>query len=262
MRKSIGGFLVLAMVLICFACETSRDEPEVVCLPTNMTATIIQGIESIKIIADFHYVEGTRLLDHITWSNHQTHIFEHNVSGRLMVVRKVMVKEKVQNELWFEYEGSQVTEVLLIKKHLDYTYLEPIDSTYTGHIAFEYDGMNVTRETTYEVPQEGGSENVVQEAVYAYDEEGNLTSATILHPDGSESNATMTYDSGKHPFSGIIYYFTGASYVNNMVTRSESEHNLDYTYDMDLNAQGYPEIIYENLGSTLSRIIRYTYTCD
>jgi len=260
--KTFAGLAPFLFLLFLSSCETFQKEEEVVCLPTNMTATIIQGIESEKIIADFHYEEGTRMLDHITWSNHQTHIFEYDDAERLQVVRKVLVKEKVQNELWFEYDGELVERIVLVKKNLDYTFLEPIDSSYAGHIGFEYEGNEIIREERYEVPGGGGSEVLVRRVEYDRDEAGNITLATSYHPDGSSSTVIYTYDTSKHPLSGLRYYFSGESYVNNMLTRSESAGNMDYTYDIDLNAQGYATIIYEKLGSANTRITRYSYMCN
>ena len=260
--KTFAGPWPFLLLFFLSSCETFQQEEEVVCLPTNMTATIIQGIESDKIIADFHYVEGTPMLDHITWSNHQTHIFGYDEADRLLVVRQVLVKEKLQKEMWFEYDGELVNRVVLVDKNLDYTFLEPIDSSYTGHIGYEYEGKEIKTEQRYEVPEGGGSEVLVRSVEYDHDTQGNITTATTYLADGSSSTVTYTYDTGKHPFSGLQYYFSGESFMNNMLSRSESAGNRDYTYDIDQNAQGYATIIYEKLGSVHTRITRYSYMCN
>ncbi len=248
----------LIIFLIC-SCEGIPEEPEKVCLPTNMTATVIMGSNTMKLIADFNYLPDSDLLDHITWSDHQTHFFEYGPSNQLMVVRKLKVKEKVQEELWFNYEGERVSEVILVKKNLDYTYLEPLDSIFTGRIVYEYEGKNVIGETEYGVLKGSNKEYPVREAGYEYDGAGNILSSTTSYPDGSQPDETvnMTYDSGKHPFSGLNYYFTGESFVNNQLTRVEG--TMDYSYNATLNTLDYPEAIYEKLGSSNSRIFRYTY---
>jgi len=258
MNRLFFTLSVLSVFLISSCEMSSVEEEEVALLPTNMTATVIMGSNTTKIIADFHYIPDTDLLDHITWSNHQTHYFEYNDSKQIKVVRQLKVKEKVQDEFWFSYEGEQISEVILVKKNLDYAYLEPIDSSYTGRIKYEFEGKLVIGETEYEVNRESNKEYPVREASYAYDSEGNILSSTTHH-DGNEANETMnkTYDSGKHPFSGLQYYFTGESFVNNPLTKTIGM--MDYSYTITLNSENYPEVIYEKLGSSNSRIFRYTY---
>jgi hypothetical protein len=69
----------------------------------------------------------------------------------------------------------------------------------------------------------------------------------------------MTYDNNRHPFSDLQYYFTGESFVNNQLSKYLGEEDFSYSYDIELNEYGYPETIYEKLGLTHSRIIRYSY---
>jgi len=251
----------LLLVLLC-SCEIFPEEEQVVCLPLNMSATIVQGTNTSKIIADFHYVPETDLLDHITWSNHQTHYFEYNESKELVVVRQLKVKEKVQEEMWFEYDGALVSKVVLIKKNLDFTFLEPIDSSYTGHIDFEYEGKHIVREIRYALTEAEGSEMVVQTSENAYDGEGNIISSTTSGMEEGESELVqICYDNGKHPFSELRTYFNGESFVNNQLSKSSGYGDLDYQYDIRYNTHEYPEIIYEKLGSSNTRIIKYTYQC-
>ncbi|MCP4309840.1 MAG: hypothetical protein GY790_01135 [Bacteroidetes bacterium] len=257
--KHISGLIPILMLFLISSCEGSGDEVEEICLPTSMSALIIQGTNTTKIIADFDYLPESDLLDHITWSNHQTHYFEYDDSNRLSVVRQLKVKEKVQDELWFRYDGQLVSEVILVRKNLDYAYLEPVDSIYTGYLNYEYEGKQIIAETEYRAAEGVGTINPVREVSYEYDGNGNIlnTSTIYLDKSGSDETAVMTYDSDKHPFSALIYYFTGESFVNNQLTRSVG--NMDYTYDLTLNSRGYPEIIYEKLGSSNTQIIRYSY---
>ncbi len=252
--------LFLLSVFLISSCELSpEEEAEVALLPTNMTVTVIMGSNTTKIIADFHYLPDTDLLDHITWSNHQTHYFEYNDSEQIKVVRQLKVKEKVQEEFWFTYEGEQISEVVLVKKNLDYAYLEPLDSSYTGRIAYDYEGRLIISETEYEVHKGNNKESVVREASYRYDGDGNILSSTTTYPGGKEAEKIVnkTYDSGNHPFSGLQYYFTGESFVNNPLTKTIGM--MDYSYKVTLNSENFPEVIYEKLGSSNSRIFRYTY---
>ncbi|MFH0757867.1 MAG: hypothetical protein V2B15_11310 [Bacteroidota bacterium] len=255
-RVLIPFFILL---LLC-SCETFQEEEAIVCLPQNMSATIVQGSNTTKIIADYYYLPGTGQLDHITWSNHQTHSFEYNEAAELVVVRQMKVKEKVQDEMWFEYDGALVSKVILVKKNLDYTYLEPVDSAYTGHIDLEYEGSLIVRELRYGMAVEGGSERMISSTEYGYDDLGNILSSTISYEeDGKTETVQMTYDSGNHPFSGLRTYFSGESFVNNQLTKSSGFGNTEYQYDIRYNAREYPETIYEKLGSTHTRIIKYTY---
>lgn len=260
--KSIASSFLFIILSVIYSCDSNNKE-EVVCLPVNMTATIVQGTETKKIIADFHYVPGTNRLDHITWSNHQTHYFEYNEAGRLMVVRQMKVDVKVQEEMWFGFDGSLVDRVVLVKRNLDYTYLEPLDSIYYGYIEFGYEGVNIIEEKRFEVSGDGKSIEAVWIVVYEYDANGNIVSSSASDPG---TNATesflMTYDQSKHPLSGLQYYFSGESFVNNMISKSDGDQNFNYSYDLQLNDQGYPEIIYEKLGIITSRIIRYSYLCN
>ena len=258
--KTLPFFVIAALFLSVFACEGTMKEEETNCLPVNMTITLVQGSMTSKLIADFHYLPESDLIDHITWSNHQTHFFEYDASGRLMVVRIMKVDYKVQEERWFNYDGSLVNRVDLVTRNLDYVYLEPVDSTYTGFIQLEYNGNQVTRETEYEMKANGHKEVLVRDARYEYDPQGNLTGSTVTDPKtGTSEHQSMSYDQSKHPFGGLHYYFAGDSYVNNMVSKKLVESEFEYTYDLQLNEYGYPDQISEKLASSNTRIFRYSY---
>lgn len=250
---------VLPLFLLAISCESVEPEIEPVCIPTNISMTVVQGSQTLKIIADFHYRPGTELLDRITWSNHQTHYFEYDESDRLKVIRVMNVDTKVQEERWYNYNGSLVESVDLIKRNLDYTYLEPLDSIYTGYVEYAYEGSYITEESEYEITADGHREEYTRKTSYGYDTEGNLIFRTDLDPiSGVSTQTTMTYDQTRHPYFALQYYFQGESYVNNMLTRSE-ESGFDYTYNLTLNEYEYPETVYEKLGSAYTRIINYAY---
>jgi len=255
---------VLALFLFTMACETVQEEAEeTICLPINMSITLVQGQHTTKIIADFHYIPETERLDHITWSNHQTHYFEYDAMDRVRVVRAIKLDTKVQEERWYVYDGFLVERVDLVKRNLDYTYLEPLDSIYTGYTEYVYEGENVIEESEYEISAGGYREDYIRKVTYAYDSQDNLLSSTELDPQSGESNSvTMTYDQSKHPYTELQYYFNGESYVNNMLSKSEEETGFDYTYDLTLNEYGYPNTSYEKLGSTYTRFISYSYKSE
>ncbi len=251
--------LPLLILFLVWSCDSSPEEERELVLPTNMSTTIVQGSSTLKIIADFYYLPESHLLDHITWSNYQTHYFDYDEAKRLKVVRKEMVKEKVMEERWFRYDGSEFSEVILVKRNLDYTTLEPIDSSYAGHIDYDYEGKYIVGETEYRVQQGTQTLYPVRESSYDYDAHGNILKRSTIYLDGSgmDEEVFMSYDSGRHPFSDLTYYFTGESFVNNLLTRTVG--SMNYTYDVRLDSRDYPETIYEKLGSSYSRIIRYTY---
>jgi hypothetical protein len=250
------------MILVLFYSCESFTEDEVICLPVNMTATIVQGTETKKIIADFHYMSESNRLDHITWSNHQTHYFEYDDLDRIMVMRQMKVDIKLQEEKWFNYDGSRIEKINLVKRNLDRTYLEPLDSIYVGYVDFEYEGGNIIGERRYELSENGKKLELVWRVYYEYDASGNITGSNASDPRSqSAESVRMTYDSSKHPFSDLKYFFNGESYVNNLVSKVIEEEGFDYSYDVRLNEYGYPETIYEKLGLINSRIIRYSYVC-
>ena len=258
MKNSLLSIPVALLLL--GSCESWIEEDEVVLLPVNVTTTVVQGNQTKKIIADYHYVPGTGRLDHITRSDHQTHYFEYDVSGRIKVVRVVKVDMKLQEEMWFRYDGTQVEKVLLVERNLDYIFLEPIDSIYSGSIRFEYEGGHIIEETRHGVTGDGKNEEMVWKVEYTYDREGNIISTYGFDPGtGSGESVTMTYDQNNHPFSDLQYYFTGESFVNNMLSRSINDQGIAYNYELRLNEYGYPEMVYEKLGASNSRIIRYSY---
>ncbi len=127
MKPYLGLFLFLAL-LFTISCETAPEEAEAICLPTNISITLVQASQSSKIIADFHYIPETDLLDHITWSNHQTHYFEYDDSDRMKVLRVMKVDIKCRKKGGLYMMGSLVERVDLVQRNLDYTYLEPLDS--------------------------------------------------------------------------------------------------------------------------------------
>lgn len=258
--NSYPFFAIAALLFTLVACESGVEEVETICLPVNMTITQVQGSMTNKIIADFHYIPETDLIDHITWSNHQTHYFTYDASGRLMVVRAMKVDNKVQEELWFAYDGSLVERVDLVNRNLDYVYLEPMDSIYAGYVELEYMGNLVTRESEYEVSDNGQTKECVRNAHYEYDVQGNLVSSAVSDPRTGETlHQSMSYDHSKHPFGALRYYFNGESFVNNMTSKSVAETEFDYTYEIRLNEYEYPETIYEKLGSSSTRIFKYSY---
>ena len=261
MKSLIPAFLALLLLTVC-SCETITEEEDNFCLPVNMSVTVVQGSQTTKIIADFHYQEDSELLDHITRSDYQTQFFEYDDSDRITVLRVMRVDLKVQEELWFVYEGALMERIDLVTRTLHYTTLEPLDSIYTGYVEFEYEGKDIIEELEYAISKNGRKETYVKNVSYEYDINGNLLSYITKDPkSGESSRMDMTYDQSKHPFGGLTYYFTGESFENNILTKSAEDSDLDYTYEIQLNNQEYPETIFERMGSSLTRVIKYSYIC-
>jgi len=259
--KTVTTLAIAALLSFFVSCDSAMEELDTVCLPLNMTITNVQGSMTSKIIADFHYVENSDLLDHITWSNHQTHYFEYDEAGKLSVVKIMKVDTKLMEEMWFEYDGNLVENIHLITRNLDYVYLEPMDSIYSGKVLLEYNGELITREREYAFDDDDEGEDLVKDVRYEYDAQGNLLSTNTRYPQtGQAESLNMSYDQSKHPFGGLQYYFNGESFVNNMVSKSESESGFEFTYDLRLNEYEYPDVIYEKLGSSNTRIFKYAYS--
>jgi len=248
----------ILLSLLC-ACESYYQDEEVICLPINMSATIVNGTGTESLNADFSYIPGLDLLDHITWSNNQSHFFNYDEYGKLQSVIHMKMEAKVKEEMWFVYDGTLVERIDLVKRNLDY-YLEPVDSVHLGYTEFEYLGKNVLSESRYEFTQEGMQEEFTWKVEYAYDQKGNMLSCKAFDP-RSESleSVDMTYDTSKHPFSGLQYYFNGESFVNNLLSKTLVEEGFNYNYEIVLNEFGYPETILEKLGATHTRTISYSY---
>ena len=176
------------------------------------------------------------------------------------MITVIKVKDKVQEESWYVYDGDLVERIDLVKRNLDYTFLEPMDSIYTGYVEYVYEGENVIEESEYEISAGGYREEYVRKVTYVYDMQDNLLSSTELDPISGESNSiSMSYDQSKHPYSALQFYFKGESYVNNLLTRSEEEGDFDYVYELSLNEHEYPNTIYEKLGAAYTRFISYDY---
>lgn len=262
---TISAFVIL-LSLLC-SCESFYEEQEilieeeeVICLPVNMTATDIQGSETNQLSADFFYIPDTELLDHIKWSNRQTHLFKYNESNQLKSILQLKVDEKVMEEMWFTYDGSLVEKIDLVTRNLDPIYLDPLDSIHTGYIVFKYQGKLVTEESHYELIQGGITEELTWKVEYVYDYNGNIISSRAFDPRTNVMESVqLTYDTSKHPFSALQFYFNGESFINNYLSKSMLEEGFDYNYELILNEFGYPEEINEKLGATHSRTIHYTY---
>jgi len=250
---------VILLSLLC-ACESYyQPEEEVICLPLSMSATEIQGTETKNLTADFTYIPGLDLLDHIRWSNKQSHFFNYDEFGTLQSVIYMKADVGVQEEMWFVYNGSLVERIDLVKRNLDY-YMEPVDSVFLGYTEFAYEGNDVISESRYEFTQEGMQEEFTWKVEYSYDQKGNILSCRAFDP-RSESlkSVDMTYDTSKHPFSGLQYYFNGESFVNNLLSKTLVEEGFSYNYEVVLNEYGYPETILEKLGANHTRTISYSY---
>lgn len=252
--------LILFTAFLIQSCESEQEQMTQTLLPETASETIIDGVSTRRIMADFHYVEGSRLIDRIVWSNHQTHFFEYGEKDRLLVVRKVKVQEKLQDEYWFEYQEERMIRANIIRKNLDYFCLLPLDSSYVGYLDYQYEEGRVAEERRHGFDQEG-NQVLEQKRTFSYDPEGNIIRRVTTSYGEPESTLSeeMSYDKGLHPFSGLHYYFTGNSHRNNVVSLTTSHDNTCYQYELEANSDGYPEIIFESLGAYHSRVLRYTY---
>jgi hypothetical protein len=254
--------LVLSLLCSCesFVEEFEPIEKETICLPSNMTATLIQGNVSSEIVADFHYVPDTHILDHISWSNRQIHKFRYDDFGQLVSLSQLKVDEQIMEEMWFSYDGNQIEHIDLVHRNLDPTYLDPLDSIHLGYMVFEYERNQVRVESRYEFIPGTKQAEITWKVEYEYDNKGNILSSHAFDPrTSSVESVHMTYDASKHPLSEIQYYFTGESFINNVLSKSSPDQEDFYNYELQLNEFGYAEVIHEKLGTSDTRVIRYSY---
>jgi len=259
--KRIIYTLVTVTLIVASSCE-SENATLVRCFPDRMSANIIGGVTG-NLTADFHYVPDSELLDHITWSDKKTHYFEYDDFGNLTLVRLKRIDYKVQEEQWFSYEGNKIIRVDECVKRLDIIYLDPIegDSSYTGHREFEYSGNNITLEKIYQV-EKNKKETLVIENAYEYDGNGNIIRSVLTDIEAkSEETTALSYHQSKHPYSQINMVFTGETYINNVLSRTEQTDNLEYTYEIVFDNNKYPSEVIEKTNGRVSRVTRYTYFC-
>ncbi|MBN1131581.1 MAG: hypothetical protein JXR52_08330 [Bacteroidales bacterium] len=260
MRRTAS--LISALILVVLAsCETESSR-EVRCFPKRMAVTIAGG-ETTKLTADFTYVPGTGLLDHITWSNKQTDYFEYNDRGLPVLVRMKKVGFKIQEELWFIYEDERLVRLDRCSRRLDIIYQEPVegDSTFTGFHLYDYAGNRIGRERIY-TTSDGKKTELAEEIEYVYDETGNVVRMTSTDAKTKKQDIlNFSYHASHHPFSQIKFYFTGESFIHNIITKSDLSENLEVTYDIILDGNRYPQQVVERTNSVLSRVIQYTYDC-
>lgn len=253
--------MITLILVVSSSCETESVE-KVRCFPDRMSSNIIGGVTG-NLTADFYYVSDSEMLDHITWSDKKTHYFEYDEFGDLAVVKLKKIDYKVQEEQWFSYEGNKIVRVDECVKSLDIIYLEPVegDSTYTGHREFEYSGNNITLEKIYEVGK-NKKEKLVFENSYEYDANGNIVRNVLTNIETkSEETIALSYHQSMHPYSQINMFITGETFVNNVITRTESAENLEYTYEIVFDNNQYPKEVIERTNGRVSAVTRYTYFC-
>lgn len=254
-------FILVVVLLIC-SCDT-LDENLKSCFPVRMSANIISGTDTYNLTADFKYIPETDVLDHITWSNRQTRYYEYDESGILKVIKLKKIDPKIQEETWFRYEGDRLVRLDLCIKHLDIIYLEPIegDSAFTGYHLFDYAGDRISQEKIFEV-EKTKKETLVIEKDYNYDAIGNMTHYNMINLiTKAEESMSMAYGPGLHPYSQLNMYFDGETHINNVLTKTSETENLEYTYEIVLDNNRYPEEIIEKTNGMVSRVTMYTYYC-
>lgn len=250
------GLIVLFAALV--SCEL--EEYEVRCFPTRVISKINAGASSYTLTADYKY-DGERV-DYIIISTGQTHYFDYSGEGTLEQVRKIDVRTKQKEELRLLYEGEQLVRIDEYVMNLNPLTHEDRDTSYVRYHLFEYDGKRISMETIYARDKESGEFVLVTRNEVAYDNRGNLVEYSTTDV---RSQATTTYsfeyDAYNNPFQELELYFTGESYVNNILHKEEVTGNTEYTYQVMYNDDKYPDQIIEKQDGVISQVINFEYFC-
>jgi len=252
--------LLACALIIWFTVFTSCDPvKEGQCYPTRVKTTMPNGSSAISVTADYQYNGDT--LGYIIYSTGETHYYEYDESGTLLMVKEVNDKQLYKIEYKLEWDGDEMIRVAISKMNFDYNDRLDLDTFYYAYRVFEYKGRMIEKEADYYREDENDAFGLVTEKEFSYDDSGNLS--TILEKDvetGVVSTITMTYDACKNPFSALNLLFDGEeSHINNQLTRSNDVAGIDFEYTVIYNSYLYPQQIVEKENSTISRNITYEY---
>jgi len=251
--------LSLSMLLMA-GCET--DQEESYCYPQRITQTIPEGSETTQVTADFNYEDNR--LDHIIWSNFQTHYFSYLEDGNLRSVAKKNVQTFRTRESVMVYDEGRVSRTNKYSISLDRFTQENLDTTFTGYHLFTYEDGHIVLEEVYSNNEENTGADLAAYNMYTYDAVGNITRAVSLTAKGGDtlSASSFTYDNKKHPFNGLELPFEGESHINNVHERTDLVSGDVYFHQVIYTPSDYPEQLNIKQESYLTEVIRIDYLCD
>ncbi len=248
-------YISILFLLFINACEI---EHEVMCYPQRVKT--VSGADA-TITADYKY-EGN-LLDHIVWSNSQTHYFSYSTEDQLVKIEEFNYKQLIKKELRMDYEGDQLMRVDKFISRLDYQTRTEEDTSYLAYHTFDHSGGEVSEEEVYIRNDESEDFTLRFKKEYDYDLSGNISSMVsmdVVSGDTAEAY-TFSYDYHKNPFNALKLYFNGESFINNVLQREDLVNDKVYTYQVIYNASQYPQQINIKEG-ILIQVITFDYTCE
>nr|MDA3821591.1 hypothetical protein [Bacteroidales bacterium] len=248
--------LLLVLVMTLSGCETKT---EIQCFPQRISIKGDAGATSIN--SDYKYMGDT--LDHIVWSNYQTHTYLYNSSNQLVRVSKKNVQTFKKHEFELIYKDGLVDRRDEYLMELDRLLQEDLDTTFVGYVEYEYNGIDVVAEKVYSLNEEDGEIAIQFYKEYEYDLYGNISSYVCF--DGIEGDTvdafTYKYDTNNNPYSSIKMLFEGESYVNNIIESYDVVNDLLYKHTMAYSTTNFPEQIIIKQGSINYEITSISYTC-
>ncbi len=262
MHKSVRyiPLYFLTALLLLVACER-QDETE--CFPQRITRTILQGTNANAITSDYKYQDNR--LDHIIFSNSQTHYFIYGDNGRLATVDMIDVKNFQENEYRMDYDGEgKLKRMDHYRMQLDRITQAALDTTYMGYSEFTYKGGWVSGKNAYSMDVGTGDLIHATRDSYSYDISGNITIHLSLDLVTGDTlvNDSMVYDRQRNLFSSLDLYFDGESHVNNLVEKTSLLSGEVYSYQILYSTSGFPDQVNIKLDGYLSEVIRVNYLCQ
>lgn len=251
--------LTLSMLLLA-GCET--DPEKSYCYPQRVTRTIPEGAETSQVTADYKYEDNR--LDHIIWSNFQTHYFSYLEDGSLGSVSRKNVQTFRTLQSVMVYDEGRVSRTNQYSITLDRFTQENVDTSFTGYHLFTHEDGQIVLEEVFDNNEESAGAELVAYNMYTYDAVGNITRAVSLTGHGGDtlSASSFTYDNKKHPFNGLELPFEGESYINNVHERTDMLNGDVYFNQIIYTTSDYPEQLNIKQESYLTEVIRIDYLCD
>lgn len=252
--------MLTALLLAFSSCEIETEE--YFCLPDKVTRTISHGTSATSIIADFKY-EGDRL-DHVVYSNFQTHYYSYDPSGNVSKISRKDVQRFENLESIMSWEGGLMTRSDEYRIALDRFTQENTDTSYKGYREFEYDGNKLVAETIFSVKDTSKKAKVDAYKTYEYDAVGNLIQYVEFNKiDGDTVEAyRYAYDQAPNPFAELNLAFEGLTYVNNILEREDLLSGELYSYQIIYSPTNFPSQINIRQDNYLVEVVRVDYTCE
>jgi len=253
-------FKCMAVLLVIAGCN---KEPETsYCYPQRVTRTIPEGSETTQVTADFKYTDGR--LDHIIWSNFQTHYFNYLESGDLRSVARKNVQTFRTHESVLTYDEGRMIRSDEYNINLDRFTQENTDTTHTGYHTFVYEGGQIVVEEVFGKDQATGVMVRTAYNEFTYDPDGNIIRSVSLSAPGKDTLAAFsyTYDTRNHPYNGLKMPFEGESHINNVHEKTDLMSGDVYFNQIIYTSSGYPEQLNIKQESYLTEVIRIDYLCD